>query len=231
MPRESISVFDAVSSRYTCRAFLPDPVPESTIRDILERAARAPSGGNIQPWRVEVLTGAPLKALTDEVSSRIVAEPRGEPAEYTVYPPAMPAEMQARRFAVGEALYASIGVPREDRAGRLRQFRRNFQLFGAPLGLFVSLDRRMGAPQWADCGMFLQTIALLARGHGLATCMQEAWSAWAKTVARHIDLPQSHILFCGIGIGRPDESAPINSWRSQREAVEVFARFRGFLQK
>jgi nitroreductase len=228
MNSDSISVFEAVASRFSCRAFLPDPVSQATVRDILARAARAPSGGNLQAWRVDCLAGPRLAALVGDVAARIATIPRGETMDYRVYPEAMPAECEARRVRVGEQLYESIAVPRSDKAGRLAQYRRNFALFGAPVGLFVSLDRRLGPPQWADCGMFLQSIALVARGHGLHTCMQESWAQWSKTVARHVGLPATHIFFCAVALGRADEQAPINRWRSERAAPEHFATFAGF---
>jgi nitroreductase len=228
MSDDSMSVFEAVASRYSCRAFRPDPVHRATVRDILARAAQAPSGGNLQAWRVDCLAGARLRALIEDIAARFSTTPRGEPMDYRVYPEAMPAECEQRRMRVGEQLYEAIAVPRSDKTGRISQYRRNFALFGAPVGLFVSLDRRLGAPQWADCGMFLQSVALLARGFGLHTCLQEAWAQWSKTVARHVELPETHMFFCAVALGFADEAAPINRWRSERAPPESFASFAGF---
>jgi nitroreductase len=224
-----MDVRDAIATRYSCRAFLSTPVPQNIVREILERAARAPSGGNLQPWLVHVLAGERLEALKAQLRPRFAKElPRGEGAEYQVYPPDLKEPYYARRSRVGEQLYASIGIPREDRPARYRQFGRNYLFYDAPVGLFVSIDRTMGAPQWSDVGGFIQTVMLLARAYGMHTCAQEAWTSWHKTVSAFINLPPEHILFCGIALGYADENAPINQWRAEREPVEVFARLEGF---
>jgi nitroreductase len=221
-------VSEAIDTRISCRAFLPTPVPRNTIVAILEHAKRAPSGGNLQPWRVDVLTGAPLATFLDGIRAKALTQPTGEGTEYNVYPPNLHDPYRSRRFKCGEDLYATIGIAREDKPARLRQFARNYELFGAPVALFFSLDRRMGADQWADVGMFMQNIMLLARAHGLHTCAQEAWAVWYKTVADFLQLPPDHMLFCGMALGYMDESAPINSLRTERAGLEEFATLRGF---
>jgi nitroreductase len=221
-------VRDAVASRYSCRAFLPTPVSLATVRDILDRASRAPSGGNLQPWRVHALSGAPLEELKARIRPQAPANPRGEGNEYQVYPEPLKEPYYSRRRDVGAQLYAAIGLPHEDRAARYRQYARNFELFGAPIGLFFSIDRTMGPPQWSDLGMFVQTIMLLACGEGLHTCGIEAWTSWHKTVSAYLALPPELILFCGMALGHADATAPINQWRSTREGVDGFATFSGF---
>ena len=223
-----MDVRDAVASRFSCRAFLPMQVPLATVRDILSRAARAPSGGNIQPWRVHALTGAPLENLKARIRPHAPKNPRGEGAEYQVYPEPLREPYHARRHEVGAALYRAIGIAREDRPGRYRQYARNFEFFDAPVGLFFSLDRTMGPSQWADLGMFVQTVMLLARGEGLHTCSIEAWTHWHRTVTEFLGLPDEHMLFCGMALGHADPAAPINQWRAPREPVENFAAFVGF---
>jgi nitroreductase len=224
-----MDVRDAMATRYSCRAFLPTPVPLEIVRDILRSAARAPSGGNLQPWLVHALAGERLEALKAQLRPRFAKElPRGEGAEYQVYPADLKEPYYGRRSRVGEQLYASIDIPREDKPARYRQFGRNYLFYDAPVGLFVSMDRIMGPPQWSDVGGFIQSIALLARAHGLHTCAQEAWTSWHKTVSAFLQLPPEHILFCGIALGHAVEDAPINRWRSEREPVEAFARFEGF---
>jgi nitroreductase len=224
-----MDVREAVASRYSCRAFLPTPVAQTIVRDILDAAARAPSGGNLQAWRVDAVAGAPLEALKALLRPRLAGElPRGEGAEYQIYPSPLQEPYRTRRFAVGELLYQAIGVARADRPARLAQYARNFAFFDAPVGLFFSLDRAMGPPQWSDLGGYVQTVMLLARGHGLHTCAQEAWTHWHKTVPAFLELPSDHILFCGMALGYADEDAPINRWRSPREPVEAFATFAGF---
>jgi nitroreductase len=223
-----MDVRDAVASRYSCRAFLPTPVPLATVSDIIDRAARSPSGGNLQPWRVHVLAGARLEDLKARIRPFAPGNPRGEGAEYDVYPPDLKEPYRTRRFEVGAALYAAIGIAREDRAARYRQYARNFEFYGAPVGLFFCIDRTMGPPQWADMGMYVQTVMLLARAHGLHTCGIEAWTYWHKTLSAFLDLPPEHMAFCGMALGHADETAPINRWRSVREGVETVASFMGF---
>ena len=148
--------------------------------------------------------------------------------EYRVYPKDLKNPYKSRQFKCGEDLYATINVAREDRHARLRQFRCNFEFFGAPVGLFVYLDRSMGPPQWADCGMFLQSLMLMARQHGLHTCAQEAWGQWFVTVANHLNPPDELMLFCGVALGFMDETAPINRLRTDRAPVDEFAVMKGF---
>lgn len=219
-----MNVSEAVARRISVRAFKSDPVPGAVVREILEAAARAPSGGNLQPWRVHALTGAPLEALKDKVA----ANPFGETPEYDVYPPNLWEPFRTRRFECGEDLYATIGIPREDKAARLRQLARNGELFGAPVGLFFSLDRKVGPPQWSDVGMFMQTVMLLATERGLATCAQEYWARYPQTLAESLGLPDDHMMFSGMALGYADETAPINTLRTRRDAFEVWGELRGF---
>ena len=224
-----MDVRDAVASRYSCRAFLPTPVSLAIVRDILDRAGRAPSGGNVQPWLVHALTGAPLEQLKVLLRPRLAAElPDGEGAEYPIYPDPLKEPYRSRRFEAGEIMFGSIGIPRDDRPARIRQYGRNFEFFDAPAGLFFSLDRSMGWPQKSDLGGYVQTVMLLARAHGLHTCAQEAWIHWHKTLPPFLGMPPDPILFCGMALGYADESAPINRWHSPRAPLDEIATFRGF---
>lgn len=223
-----MKVSEALRSRITCRAFLPEAPAEATVRRLLDLAKQAPSGGNLQPWRVFALAGEALAALKADVAAAMGAHPMGRPTEYPIYPDPLIEPFRARRAKCGEDLYAAIGVERSDKAGRLRQFRRNFEMFGAPVGVFVYLDRTMGPPQWSDAGMFLQSLMLAAREEGLHSCAQEAWAVWAEEVARHTGAPTGLMLFCGVGLGFMDETDPINALRTEREPVDGFAEFRGF---
>jgi nitroreductase len=224
-----MDVFEAVSSRYSCRAFLPTPVPEQIIRDIVERAARAPSAGNMQPWRVYALAGKRVQELVALLSPRMASElPRGEGTDYTIYPAPLSDLYKARRFQVGEALYKSIAVPREDRPARYRQYARNYQFFGAPVALFFAREKAHGPAQWADIGGYLQTVALLARGYGLHTCPQQAWVSFHRTMREFLELPDHLMIYSGMAIGYEDKTAPINLWRSPRDGLDVFATFSGF---
>jgi nitroreductase len=219
-----MSVSEAVERRISVRAYKADPVPGEVVRDILERAARAPSGGNLQPWRVYALAGAPLA----EFNALVAANPMGEPAEYDIYPPDLWEPFRTRRFQSGEDLYAAIGVPREDKPARLKQLAKNWQFFGAPVGLFFCIDRKLGPPQWADLGMYMQTVMLLACEKGLDTCSQESWARYPKTVARFVGLPDDHMLFAGMAMGYRDESHPINACRTRRDPFEAWCELRGF---
>jgi nitroreductase len=221
-------VRDAAASRYSCRAFLPTPIPEQIVRDIVETAARAPSAGNMQPWRIDVIAGERVEVLKDLLRPRMGELPRAEGLEYTIYPHEMNATYRKRRFEVGELLYRSIGVPREDKPARYRQYARNFEFFGAPVGLFFSLDRDLGVAQHSDLGGLIQTVMLLARGHGLHACAQQAWASWHKTVPAFLDLPPHMMLYSGMALGHADETAPINGWRSPRAPLNEYATFSGF---
>ncbi|WP_436640036.1 nitroreductase [Microbaculum sp. FT89] len=224
----TLTITDAARSRMSCRAFLDTPVPEDTVRAILDAARWAPSGGNLQPWHVHVVTGDALEDLLGRITPRFDTLPLAEGAEYQVYPVPLSPPYTGRRFKCGADLYASLDIPREDRPARYRQYARNFVLFGAPVGIFVSIDRQMGPPQWADVGMFCQTVMLLAREHGLHTCAQEAWTFWHKTMTDFLELPDNMMLFCGIALGHADMDHPVNNWRTERAEVDDFAVFRGF---
>lgn len=220
-----MNVTDAIKSRMSCRAFLDTPVPMQTIRTILDTARYAPSGGNLQPWQVHVVSGAPLQEFLAQIRRKLPDQPQGEGTEYNVYPPNLKEPYRSRRFKCGEDLYACISVPREDKPRRLAQFARNYELFGAPVVMFFLIDRQMGADQWADVGMFMQNIMLLAREHGLHTCAQESWASWHRSVAEFLRLPPEVMLFCGLAIGSRDETAPINALRTDRAPLEEIATF------
>jgi nitroreductase len=222
------TVAEAVLARRSARAFLDRPVDRATVAELLAAASRAPSGGNLQPWHVDVLAGEALAALRAKVRASLAAAPSGEGTPFPVYPPALGEPWRSRRFASGEQLYAAIGIPREDRTARLAQFARNYDLFGAPVGLFFSIPKSFGPPQWAHLGMFMQNFMLLAQERGLATCAQEAWALVHKTVGETLGLPEDRLFYCGMALGFADEAHPINAWRTEREPLESFATFAGF---
>ena len=220
------SVSAAIDTRMSCRAFLPTPVPASLVQQILEAAKRAPSGGNLQPWHVYVLSGGALHKLLESVRAELKTHPQGQGTEYDIYPKQLPEPYYSRRFKCGEDVYAvAAKIPREDKATRMQQFARNYEFFGAPVGMFFAIGRFMGPGQWADLGMFMQNIMLLAREHGLNTCAQEAWALWHKTVAAYLQMPSELMLFCGMALGYGDESAAINTARTERAPLQEFATF------
>jgi nitroreductase len=221
-----MDVKEAVAKRISVRAFRPDPIPQEQVRSILDRALRAPSGGNLQPWRIHALAGAPLEAL--KAAARQTMASGGEEPEYDVYPPNLWDPYRTRRYECGEDLYATIGTPREDRTGRLLQLAKNADFFGAPVGLFFTIDRKMGPPQWSDVGMLMQTVMLLAVEEGLDTCAQEFWARLPKTVGAALSLPDAEMLFSGMALGRRDEAHPINTLRTRRDPFETMVSLLGF---
>ena len=224
-----MQVSEAILSRFTCRAFLPTPVPRQDIETILNRASRSPSGGNLQPWRVWALAGAPLAFLQAEVKRRMGEGEFAElPPEYLLYPTVPKEPYATRRSDAGEVMYAALGIERDDHAGRMDQVTRNYECFGAPAALFFAIDRDMQQGQWAELGMFINAVMLLAREQGLHTAAIGAWSLWHKTVRAALKLPDELTLYCGMGIGHADLSAPVNAIRQPRADLSDFAVFDGF---
>lgn len=221
------SVSEAIRNRCSVRAFGSDPVPVKVLREVLQLAARSPSGGNVQPWRVYVLGGQELSRFCARMQVRLQAgEP--DPEEYPIYPPNLKEPYRDYRFDIGQRLYRTLGIEREDRAGRQRWFARNFAFFGAPVGLFCFVDRCMGKAQWADLGMFLQTLMLLLEERGYGSCAQEAWALYHRTVTEFVGSPDDWMLFCGMAIGKPDAQAPANHLDSPRMGLDEFVVMRGF---
>lgn len=227
MSDKSHSVTDAVLSRISVRAFSDRWVDTELLRHILATAARSPSGGNLQPWHVDVLIGDRLAQFKALVAERRRVMPQGEEPEYEVYPKDLMEPYKARRSKCGEDMYATLSISREQRAERLAFIAGNFAFWNAPVGMFFSLERSMGPPQWSDLGMFMQTVMLLAREAGLHTCAQEAWNRWHATISQFIGMPASRMLFCGMAIGYADPGHAVNTLRTQREALDQFATFHG----
>jgi nitroreductase len=221
-----MGVSEAVARRFSVRAFKPDPVPGVLVREILDAARRTPSGGNLQPWRVYVLGGEALKAFKKVIADNI-AHGSHEAPQYEVYPPNLWEPLRARRREVGALRYAALGVVDKDKAGQEALALKNYEFFGAPVGLFFCLDRRCGPPQWSDVGMYMLTVMLLAVERGLDTCPQESWSNWPKSVAEFLNLPDELILFAGMSMGYRDDTHPLNKFRTPRAGLAEFAEFRG----
>ena len=216
-----MDVVDAVHRRSSIRQFLPDPVDDDTIRALLADASRAPSGGNVQPWRIYVVNGPSMARLREFLPT----QPPVEAPEYDIYPKGLTEPYRTARFELGEMMYATLGIAREDKAGRLAQFAHNGDFFGAPAALFCFVDRQMGPPQWSDLGMFLQTFMLLATDRGLATCAQEYWSVRHGAITSFVGAPENEMLFCGVSLGHADPAAPVNALQAKRLPVEEFTRF------
>lgn len=223
-----MTVAEALNARRSVRAFRPDPVDPDVLRTALTLAQRAPSGGNLQPWRAILVTGAPLERLQAAVAAKMALGAAGQEMEYPIYPDILPDPWKSRRYGVGEALYAAIGIPREDKMGRMMQFANNFRGFGAPVMLFLYTPRTMGPPQWSDMGMWLQSLMLLLTEAGLGSCAQECWAVYGATVRRELGIADDQILFCGLAIGHADTDNPVNGWPVPRAPLDEVIAWQGF---
>ncbi len=226
-----LTVTEAIRRRISIRRFLPTPVTEPQLRELLDTARYSPSGGNLQPWKVIAVAGAERDAVVTLARGAIAnagGAPPQEEGSDLVYPANLWEPYRSRRYQLGEDMYARLGISRENRAGRLAHVARNFEFFGAPVGIFFIIDGRMGRGQWAHLGMFMQTLALAAVDRGLGTCMQEFWGSLRETLHRHFALPETDLIYCGMALGYADPDASVNQLRSARAPVEEFAILRGF---
>jgi nitroreductase len=227
LPTDAVDA--AIDSRRSVRAFLPTPVPRPVIEEILRVAARAPSGTNTQPWRVTVLVdeakatlSAKIRAVYDDPQA--LAQHR---EEYDYYPTEWRSPFIDRRRKVGWDLYGLLGIGRTDKAAMHRQHGRNYEFFGAPVGLIFSIDRTLRQGSWLDYGMFLQSIMVAARARGLDTCPQAAFMRFHRIIMEHIGAPAGEMLVCGMSLGHADPSAVANRLVTEREPVAGFTRFLG----
>ncbi|MFM2301618.1 MAG: hypothetical protein RLZZ84_1354 [Pseudomonadota bacterium] len=223
-----MNVTEAVNSRRSIRAFKDQPVDQAVLARVLEQAQRAPSGGNTQPWNAVILAGDPLQQLLGKVAEVIPQGPAAYSPEYSIYPSELDGAYATRRFGVGEAMYAALDIPRDDKASRLKWFGRNFQAFGAPVLMLVHTPRYMGPPQWSDIGMWLQTVMLLLREAGLDSCAQEAWAVYSKQIRECVGIPEDHIFFCGLAIGHGDRDHAVNQFPVARAPLDEVVRWQGF---
>jgi nitroreductase len=220
---KSISVFEAVAGRRSIRRFLSTAVPKEWIVEILAAASRAPSGVNAQPWRIHVVTGAARERLAQAVKS--AADNDEVSLEYAYLPAVMKEPYLSRRRKVGHDLYALYGIDRQDEAARKAAMLRNFDFFGAPVGLFFTMERELSLGSWLDMGMFIQNVMVLARARGLDTCAQQAWCDYGAVVHRELRIPADHILLSGMALGYIDNDAPENSLVSERVLPHEFVEF------
>ena len=216
-----MNVSQAVEARRSIRSFLNTPVSDAQISQLLEKASRAPSGGNVQPWRVFVINGLAMPKFRQFLAD---TDPREKPA-YEIYPKELPSPYRDSRFKVGEDMYKLLNIPRDDKTSRFAHLARNFQFFDAPAAFFCFIDKNMGPPQWSDLGMFLQTFMLLAQEAGLDTCAQEAWANRSRAVANFVSAEDNLMLFCGMAIGHKNPDADVNSLISDRAPLETWAKF------
>lgn len=223
----SVAVDQAIASRRSVRAFLPTPVPREVIENVLRVASRAPSGTNTQPWRVYVLTGNAREAL-----SRDIVEAFDQPDwqelykdEYDYYPSKWKSPFIDRRRKIGWDLYALLGIGKQDKQRMHEQHARNYSFFGAPVGLMFTIDRVLGRGSWMDYGMFLENIMIAARGRGLDTCPQAAFTHFHAIITRHLDIPPEEMVVCGMALGYADQDALVNRLVTERAPVSEFTTF------
>ena len=221
-----MNVTEAVNQRMSTRAYRDKAVPKALLEELLTTAQRSPSGGNVQPWRTIVLTGDALQNMIDTAQGVLAKNPAGEPTDRPIYPENLWEPYRSRRFGVGEAMYKALEIPREDKMARLNWFSNNFRFFGAPVALMFVIDERMGHGQWAHTGMYMQTVALLAEEAGLGSCFQECWGILRTTLKAHLGLGETEMLYCGMALGYPDKSHPVNSMRADRAPLSEVVEFR-----
>jgi nitroreductase len=219
-----MNVTEAIKSRISTRAFRPDPIPEALVREIVDVARYAPSGGNMQPWKVIAVAGPERDAVVALAKANLPGAEDDRP----VYPPSLWEPYRSRRFKNGEDMYALLGIPRENKPARLMHLAKNIEFFGAPVGLFFIIDKRMGHGQWAHLGMFMQSVALAALDYGVQSCMQEAWARMRGPLATHFALDENDMVYCGMALGYADMTRPVNTLRSDRAPLEEIAVFKGF---
>jgi len=217
----------AITSRRSIRAYLETPVAREDIEAILEVAARAPSGTNTQPWKVHVLTGAAKARLSDRILAAYAdpAQNREHVEEYAYYPREWVSPFVDRRRKVGWDLYALLGLTRDNKTGMAAQHGRNYRFFDAPVGMIFTIDRVMEQGSWLDYGMFLQNIMVAARGRGLDTCPQAAFTQFHRIISDELGLPENEMIVCGMALGFADLDKVENTLVTEREAVSSFARF------
>ena len=216
-----MNVSEAVEARRSIRSFLDTSISDEQLSQLLEKAARAPSGGNVQPWRVFVINGPSMPKFHQFVAD---TDPREKPA-YEIYPKELPSPYRDSRFKVGEDMYKLLNIPRDDKPSRFAHLARNFKFFDAPAAFFCFIDKTMGPPQWSDLGMFLQTFMLLAQEEGLDTCAQEAWANRSQAVAKFVGAEDNLMLFCGMAIGHKNPEADVNRLVSDRAPLEDWVKF------
>ena len=224
---KTAAVDAAITSRHSMRAFLPTPVPRAMLEEILSVAARAPSGTNTQPWQVHVLTGAARQRLSDRIGAVCAnpAELATHQEEYAYYPTQWVSPYIDRRRKIGWDLYGLLGITKTDKARMQQQNNRNFQFFDAPVGLIFSIDRVMQQGSWLDYGMFLQNIMVAARGRGLHTCPQAAFTQFHRVIAQELAFRPEQMLVCGMALGYEDKGESANTLRTEREPVAKFVTF------
>ena len=225
LTRPAADVFDAALTRRSIRAYKSDAVQPAVLREIVELGRHAPSGSNIQPWHVHVLTGATLKRVGTAIQSAFLNEEPGHQRDYDYYTDPVFEPYLARRRACGWGLYGMLGIGKGDHEKSKAYRASNYTFFGAPAGLVFTIDRILEKGSWLDYGMFLQTVMLAARARGLDTCPQAAFTQFHRIIADELALPAEQMVVCGMSLGHADPGAVENTLVTERESVAGFARF------
>ena len=218
-------IFDVIRSRRSVRAYRPDPVAPEVLRELVALGRHAPSGSNLQPWRVHVLTGATLGRVGAAIRDAFLSDEPGHRRDYDYYTDPVFEPYLARRRACGWGLYTTLGIGRGDREKSKAYRATNYTFFGAPAGLIFTIDRRLAIGSWLDYGMFLQTLMLAARGYGLHTCAEAAIASYPDVVRRELDVSADWIVVCGMALGYADATAPVNDFQPPRIPLEDYATF------
>jgi nitroreductase len=219
-----MNIKQLIESRYSVRSFLDKDVCLEKIKSILDTANSAPSGGNIQPWKVYVLGNNSKNELVTQALNNYDTGVQ-EDIEYEIYPKPLAEEYKKRRSQCAADMYDALSIARDDIDTRLKQVRENFKFFGAPIGMIVTIDKSFAQNGWGHVGMFLQNLWLTAISEGLGVCLQESWSIYPKTVKKVIDCPDNEMIWCGIAMGYPNNEDPINNYRTSRDSIDTFASF------
>lgn len=219
-----MDVIEAMEARHSTRAFTSREVEKSDIEQILNSAARAPSGVNTQPWQVAVVRGQTKQAITDTLLEARRAESEPSP-DYAYYPDVWKEPYRMRRIVCGKALYTALGIAREDKTRQQQAWENNYHFFGAPVGLLFFIDRDLNKGSWLDMGMFIENVMLAAIGHGLATCPQASVADYPQLIRDILDMDQQYSLICGMALGYADLDHPVNQYRLEREDQGNFTRW------
>jgi len=217
-------------SRASTRAYTARTPSIDLVHEVLDAARWAPSGSNMQPWKVIAITGAAREEVCELARRTVALNPAGEDGDYPVCPVELRSPFHERRSLAAGQRYRAMGIERDDMAARTAAILRNYDFWGAPVGLFFVTFRDLGHSQWAHLGMFIQAVVLVAEEMGLGTCVQEAWAKVRESLRRHFDLPCDEVIYCGMALGYPDRTQPINAIRTTREPVANFATFLGFAE-
>jgi nitroreductase len=221
-----MDIIEAIRHRASTRAFTGRAVTRDVIQQVLDTARWAPSGVNIQPWQVAVVTGETKQQIGDALAEARSSGQDPNP-DYKYYPDRFPEPYRSRQKACGADLYGALGIERDDKPARVDQWMKNYHGFGAPVELLVFVDTVLEKGSWVDMGMFVQNVMLAARGHGLETCAQASMAEYPDIVRGILDLSDSMSLVCGVAIGFADTEDPVNNYRTEREPVESFTTWYG----